>query len=336
MTGSNRSPVLKALSMSLAILACITLSTAYANYAERDDVKAFIDMMVDKHDYDRQLLTDWFRKAVKQEETIKSLDKPAEALPWHRYRKIFMTDKRIQGGIRFWQEHKDTLARAEATYGVPPEIITAIIGVETFYGKYKGKFPVFDTLTTIAFDYPKRASFFKKELEQYLLLIREEDLDAYTLKGSYAGALGKPQFISSSYRHYAVDFDNDGKRDLLNNTVDVIGSVANYFKRHKWKTGGAITVTASYRSSKPFADYAMKPEHSVSELSKHGLFPSQPVRPSALATPIQLEQPDHMEYWLGLHNFYVITRYNHSNLYAMAVYQLSQEIKQGMQQLAVK
>jgi len=310
--------------------------SAFANYAERDEVKQFINMMVDKHDYDRELLTTWFRKVVKQEETIRSLDKPAESMPWHRYRKIFMTDKRIDGGIKFWQENLETLQRAEKTYGVPPEIITAIIGVETFYGKYKGKFPVFDTLTTIAFDYPKRASFFKKELEQYLLLIREETLDAYTLKGSYAGALGKPQFISSSYRHYAVDFDNDGKRDLLDNTVDVIGSVANYFKQHDWKNGEPVTVTARYQSDKPFGKYSMKPEYRVSELSQHGVFPTQPVRPSSLATPVQLEQPDHMEYWLGLPNFYVITRYNHSNLYAMAVYQLSQGIKQGMQQLSAQ
>jgi len=304
--------------------------TTYAGYEEREEVKAFIDMMADKHNYDRAMLTEWFRKAVKQEATIKSLDKPAESMSWHRYRKIFMTEKRTNKGVEFWQANRETLERAEATYGVPPEIITAIIGVETFYGQYKGKFPVFDTLTTIAFDYPKRGSFFKKELEQYLLLIREEKLDAYTLKGSYAGALGKPQFISSSYRNFAVDFDGDGKRDLLNNTVDAIGSVANYFKAHNWKPGKPVTVTANYKSNKKFAEYDMKPKYSISELSAQGVFPSQPVLSSALATPIQLEQADHMEYWMGLHNFYVITRYNHSNLYAMAVHQLSQSIKQGI------
>jgi membrane-bound lytic murein transglycosylase B len=325
----NKQSIFKIIAVTLFCI-FIAQGSAYAGYEERDEVKTFISMMVDKHNYDRETLTDWFRKAVKQEETIKSLDKPAESMPWHRYRKIFMTEKRINQGIEFWRENKETLERAEATYGVPPEMITAIIGVETFYGKYKGKFPVFDTLVTIAFDYPKRASFFKKELEQYLLLIREEALDAHTLKGSYAGALGKPQFISSSYRHYAVDFDGDGKRDLLNNTADAIGSVANYFKQHGWNNDDPVAVTASYKSNKKFSEYAMKPEHSVSELSKHGIFPSQPVVTSALASPIQLEQANHMEYWLGLHNFYVITRYNHSNLYAMAAYQLSQSIKQGM------
>jgi len=326
---SNKLQMLKIFCITF-FFAFYFMSTANAGYEERDEVKAFITMMVEKHGYDRDMLTDWFRKAVKQEETIKSLDKPAESMPWHRYRKIFMTEKRINQGIQFWKDNKETLERAEKIYGVPPEMITAIIGVETFYGKYKGKFPVFDTLVTIAFDYPKRASFFKKELEQYLLLIREEELDAYTLKGSYAGALGKPQFISSSYRHYAVDFDGDGKRDLLNNTVDAIGSVANYFKQHGWNNGDPVTVSANYKSKKKFSSYGMKPKHSISELSKHGIFPSQPVMPSSLATPIQLEQQDHKEYWLGLHNFYVITRYNHSNLYAMAAYQLSQSIRQGM------
>ncbi|MEE8378961.1 MAG: lytic murein transglycosylase, partial [Gammaproteobacteria bacterium] len=167
----------------IILLSTLICGPVLAGYEERDDVKAFIVMMVDKHNYDKAMLSSWFSTVVKQEATIKSLNKPAESMDWHRYRKIFMTDKRIKGGIKFWQDNKTTLKRAESIYGVPPEIITAIIGVETFYGEYKGKFPVFDTLVTIAFDYPKRGSFFKKELEQYLLLIREEELDAYTLKG---------------------------------------------------------------------------------------------------------------------------------------------------------
>ena len=143
--------------------------------------------------------------------------------------------------------------------------------------------------------------------------------------------MGKPQFISSSYRHYAIDFDGDGKRDLLNNTADAIGSIANYFSEHGWKKDSPIAVTASYKSDQAFPEFDMKPKHTISELSKLGIFPSQPVLASLTATPIRLEQPDHGEYWLGLENFYVITRYNHSNLYAMAVYQLSQSIKNSMQ-----
>lgn len=317
--------------LSLLIAAPILVNPAYAGYEKREPVQQFIDMMVEKHDYSRLQLAIWFQQAVKQEETLKSLDKPAESMPWHRYRKIFMTDKRINEGIQFWKENQETLKRANELYGVPAEIITAILGVETFYGKYKGKYPVFDTLVTIAFDYPKRAKFFKKELEQYLLLIKEEALDARDLKGSYAGAMGKPQFISSSYRHYAIDFDGDGKRDLLNNTADAIGSIANYFSEHGWKKDSPIAVTASYKSDQAFPEFDMKPKHTISELSKLGIFPSQPVLASLAATPIRLEQPDHGEYWLGLENFYVITRYNHSNLYAMAVYQLSQSIKNSMQ-----
>lgn len=302
-------------------------STAQANYAQRDDVKAFIQEMHSKHGHDVEKLTRWFSNASRQEETLKAIAKPAEGLPWHKYRKIFMTEKRINKGVAFWKKHQTTLERAEQKYGVPPEIITAIIGVETFYGVYKGKHPAFDTLVTLAFDYPKRAAFFRKELEQYLLLVKEENLDAFALKGSYAAAMGMPQFISSSYRHYAVDFDNDGRRDLLENPVDAIGSVANYFKHHDWKKDGPVVASARYSAKKPFVKYALKPKHSISALSKHGLFPSQPVAPSALATPIELELTQGHEYWLGLHNFYVITRYNHSHLYAMAVYQLSQAIR---------
>ncbi len=301
----------------------------HAGYESRDDVKQFINMMHSKHQFDKAQLTQWFAKATKQTKTLQAIAKPAEGLPWHKYRKIFLTEKRTKKGVEFWKENRAALERAEKEYGVPPEIITAIIGVETFYGVYKGKYPAFDTLVTLGFDYPKRGKFFRSELENYLLLVREEELDAFDLKGSYAAAMGKPQFISSSYRHYAVDFDGDGKRDLLNNTTDAIGSVANYFKRHGWRAGETATITANYKGS-AFPEFKMKPTKSIASLSSSQVFPTQPVKTSALATPIQLELESGYEYWLGLHNFYVITRYNHSNLYAMAVYQLSQAIKQGM------
>lgn len=322
--------MLKQLLLILTIL-CITPSSALAVYEKRQDVQAFIDMMVKNHNFDRKQLTDWFARTKKQTATLEAISRPAEGLPWYKYRKIFLTEKRISKGIEFWKQNREILLRAEQTYGVPAEIITGIIGVETFYGVYKGKYPAFDTLVTLGFDYPKRGEFFRSELKEYLLLTREEGFDVFDLKGSYAAAMGKPQFISSSYRHYAVDFDGDNKRDLLNNTADAIGSVANYFKRHGWQAGGPITIRASFKGDK-FADYDMKPEHSISRLSKDAIFPIQPTKSSALATPIQLELEDGYEYWLGLHNFYVITRYNHSNLYAMAVYQLSQRIKQGMSQ----
>ena len=311
------------------LFAFLTSGQAVAEYESRDDVKQFMDMMHSKHQFDKLQLTDWFGKAKKQTQTLEAIAKPAESLPWHKYRRIFLTDKRTRQGIEFMREHWQTLMRAEQEYGVPPEIITAIIGVETFYGVYKGKYPAFDTLVTLGFDYPRRGEFFRSELENYLLLVREEGFDPFALKGSYAGAMGKPQFISSSYRHYAIDFDGDDKRDLLNNTDDAIGSVANYLKRHGWRPGEPVTVMASFRGEQ-FAEYDMKPEYSIGELSSDNLFPTQPVKTSELATPIQLQMEDGYEYWLGLRNFYVITRYNHSNLYAMAVYQLSRRIKQGM------
>ena len=301
-----------------------------AGYESRDDVRQFIDMMHNEHQFDKSQLLDWFSKVTRQTRTLEAVTKPAERLPWYKYRRIFLTDKRIRQGVTFMKEHWEVLTRAERQYGVPSEIITAIIGVETFYGAYLGKYPAFDTLVTLGFDYPKREKFFRSELENYLLLIREEGLDPFDIKGSYAAAMGAPQFISSSYRHYAIDFDGDGKRDLLNNINDTIGSVANYFKRHGWRTGEAITVMANFRG-RQFPEYDMKPIHSIDELFQQNLFPTQPVKSELLATPVRLELENGYEYWLGLHNFYVITRYNHSNLYAMAVYRLSQRIKQKIQ-----
>lgn len=327
-TGTNQ---LKQIGLPALIsaLALLFSATLYASYETRQDVKDFIGMMQEKHGYDTEQLTRWFARAEKQDASLKAIARPAEALPWYKYRKIFIRDSRIEQGIQFWKDNEETLNRAEATYGVPAEIIVGIIGVETSYGQYKGKFPVFDTLITLGFDYPKRGKFFRKELEEYLLLIREEGLDAFEMKGSYAGAVGKPQFISSSYRAYAVDFDGDGKRDLLNNTADAIGSVANYFRRHGWKQGETVIIRAEYKSSNKFPDLGMKPKKSIGELTRFDLFPLQPVKNSELAQPIRLELDNGHEHYLGLHNFYVITRYNHSNLYALAVYQLSQLIKQG-------
>lgn len=327
-TGTNQ---LKQIGLPALIsaLALLFSATLYASYETRQDVKDFISMMQEKHGYDAEQLTRWFARAEKQDASLKAIARPAEALPWYKYRKIFIRDSRIEQGIQFWKDNEATLKRAEATYGVPAEIIVGIIGVETSYGQYKGKFPVFDTLITLGFDYPRRGKFFRKELEEYLLLIREEGLDAFEMKGSYAGAVGKPQFISSSYRAYAVDFDGDGKRDLLNNTADAIGSVANYFRRHGWKQGQTVIIRAEYKSSNKFPDLGMKPKKSIGELTRFDLFPLQPVKNSELAQPIRLELDNGHEHYLGLHNFYVITRYNHSNLYALAVYQLSQLIKQG-------
>ena len=294
------------------------------------DVKGFIDEMVSKHHFDRAELTGLLEEARFRQDVIDLITRPAEAKPWHQYRRIFLQPARAEGGAAFWRDNRHDLLRAEQAYGVPPEIIVAIIGVETRYGANTGRHRVLDALSTLAFGYPPRSRFFRRELEQFLLMAREEGMIPTHPKGSYAGALGKAQFIPSSFRAYAVDFDGDGKRDLWESNADAIGSVANYFVRHGWRTGEPVTVRARKAGAdhQRFVDAGMKPSLRVKDLKAAGITTDTPVDPAALASLIKLETRDGHEYWLGLHNFYVITRYNHSNLYAMAVYQLSQEIQE--------
>ena len=309
-----------------ALLFMLVSLNAQADYSQRSDVQQFIDEMVEKHNFDRNDLELKFVLAKKLDGVLEAIAKPAEkVLTWREYRPIFVTSKRIGRGNDFLRAHHDILKRAEKEYGVPAEIITAIIGVETYYGRLSGKTQVFDSLVTLGFDYPPRSRFFLSELEQFLLLTREEDIDVSVVRGSYAGAMGMPQFISSSYREYAVDFDGDGKRDLWNSTADVIGSVANYFKVHGWKSGGQVVVPARVKGQIEETRNKLKPHTSISDLAAQGVVPEVAVDDSAKATVITLKGKRGKEYWLGLDNFYVITRYNHSALYAMAVYQLSQE-----------
>lgn len=310
--------------LSLSIMAPVNAE----DLTQRKEVSAFIDEMVRKHDFDRGELTQLFQHAKVRQKIIDAITRPAESKPWYKYRPIFVTDKRIRGGVEFWNKHEAELARAEKKFGVPAEIITAIIGVESYYGKHKGGYPVIESLSTLAFDYPKRGKFFRSELEQFLLMTREEKMDPLTVMGSYAGAMGQPQFISSSFRRYAIDFDGDGKRDLWHNTTDVIGSVANYFKVHGWTPGKTITVpvTASGKQVAQIVDKGIKPHSSVKQLSQQGIKASTSLAGDDKAALIKLEDKASDSYWLGLNNFYVITRYNHSPLYAMAVFQLGQEI----------
>jgi len=296
--------------------------------ADRSDVKGFIQEMVDKHQFDAKKLTTLFEDVVLKQKIVDAISRPAEGKPWFKYRPIFVTKTRIKEGVVFWNENEAILKAAEEKYGVPPEIIVAIIGVETRYGRHKGGYRVMDSLSTLAFAYPKRAKFFRSELEQYLLLTREEKLNPMEIKGSYAGAMGKSQFISSSYRHYAVDFDGDGKRDLWNNNADAIGSVANYFKRHKWQTGKAVAAPAIVGSNhiQVLVKKGYKPHSTVAELRERGVTAKIKVDLKAMGALVELKIPAGREYWLALNNFYVITRYNHSPLYAMAVHQLGQAI----------
>jgi len=284
--------------------------------------------MVAKHQFDRDQLTDLLTKARHRQDIIDAMSRPAEAKPWYQYRPIFVTEGRIRGGLDFWNANQQLLARVERELGVPAEIIVAIIGVETRYGANTGRYPILDALTTLGFSYPRRSGFFRGELEQFLLLSREEQLDPAAARGSYAGAMGKPQFIASSYRGYAVDFDQDGRRDLWNSTADVVASVANYLLRHGWEPGHPIAALARgvNGSHQGFVEAGTKPSIPLAELTAAGIGGSDDLPSDSLASLIRLETEDGDEYWIGLHNFYVITRYNHSNLYAMAVYQLSREI----------
>lgn len=306
-------------------------AAATSDYAKRQDVQQFIDEMASRYGYDRQLLSQQFASAKRLDNVLESISKPAErVLTWKQYRPIFIKEKRISGGRKFINENRALLERAERQYGVPKEIIAAIIGVETYYGKHTGKYRIFDSLTTLSFDYPPRAKFFKSELKAFLLLSKEEHISIDEMTGSYAGAMGMPQFISSSYRQYAVDFDGDGKRDLWHSLPDVIGSVANYFSVHGWQRGNSVVHRATVADTSVVPEKnKLKPYTSIAALRDQGVSVADGaiLDDGEMATLLRLKGAKGDEYWLGLNNFYVITRYNHSALYAMAVYQLSQKIK---------
>jgi membrane-bound lytic murein transglycosylase B len=303
--------------------------TAAADYSDNPQAQALIAEMVQEHGFEREQLQTLIDQAVRKDSILKAIARPAEKTkPWHEYRQIFVTDTRAEQGVEFYRRYAASLQRAEREYGVPADMIVSIIGVETRYGRNKGSYRVLDSLSTLAFDYPQRSSFFTSELKAYLLMTREQGLPADELKGSYAGAMGYGQFIPSSYRAYAVDFDGDGVVDIIGNPVDAIGSVANYFSRHHWRSAEAVTVAAEladvYR--RDWINDGLKPVHTAGELLAAGIKPLGEFNSDAAATAMEFEGAHGPEHWIGWHNFYVITRYNHSAMYAMSVYQLSQEI----------
>ena len=303
------------------------------SYLPRPDVQAFIGRMVSRHGFNKSQLKQLFGAVKQQESALEAIARPAEAKPWHEYREIFITPERIQEGVDFWNAHQRLLAKSERVYGVPAEIIVAIIGVESFYGQQGGDYPVFDTLVTLGFDYPPRGDFFRQELEQFLLLTAEEHLDISQIEGSYAGAMGMGQFISSSYRAYAVDFDGDGKRELWSSPADAIGSVASYFRAHGWIKGAPVAFPAQVQGAKYQSlleqSMDMEPTINASLLTSRGVRAQGAITGNARVALFEYDAGNRMRYWVGLNNFYVITRYNQSSLYAMAVYQLSQAIKQA-------
>jgi membrane-bound lytic murein transglycosylase B len=292
-------------------------------------VADFVTKMAASHHFDKAELTALFAQVDTQDgDILQQIAKPAEALPWHQYRKIFVTEARIDGGVKFWRENAQTLAEAERRYGVPAQIIVAIIGVETLYGQRTGKHRVIDALATLAFSYPPRHEFFASELEQFLLLCREEKRNPLEPLGSYAGAMGIPQFMPSSFRRYAADFNQDGRRDIWHDNADVIASVAHYFVQFHWQTGQAIAapVTATGERYKSVLNGNLKPDLRLGGLESLDLKISTPLALTDKVKIIELKQEQSEELWAVSDNFYCLTRYNHSPLYAMAVYQLSQAI----------
>jgi membrane-bound lytic murein transglycosylase B len=295
-------------------------------------VDAFIADVAERRGFNGAELRGLFERVERRAAVLEAVREPAEALPWAEYRPIFVTPERIEAGAAFAREHADLLERAEAAFGVPPAVITAILGVETFYGEQAGDHPVLETLATLAFAYPPRASFFRSELESFLLLAREEGLAPLELEGSYAGAMGMPQFIASSYRRYAVDFDGDGERDLWHSTADVVGSVGAYLARHGWQGGEAV----AHRADGGDGDYrelverGLEPSVSADELRAAGLSVEPMPAPRRRVTLVEVQGPDGRQLWVGRSNFYVITRYNHSPLYALAVHQVARGIERAL------
>ena len=298
----------------LALLGSLATAQAAVDLTQVDQ---FITKTAEKNKLDPQWVRSIIAQANHQQGIIDAMNKPAErTLRWFEYRKIFMTDKRVNQGVDFWEKHQEVIDKVSKESGVDPEYIVAIIGVETFYGRIKGNHKVLDALYTLAFDYPKRSPFFTKELEHFLLLANEQHVSALDAKGSYAGAMGYGQFMPSSYRSYAVDFEKDNKIDLLNNPQDAIASVANYLARHGWTAGGTVVTKI---------DKAQTIETKNNQLKPH-LKTKEAVDYTQLA--LKTTETD-TEYWQGFKNFYVISRYNHSHLYVMAVHQVAQAIKQA-------
>lgn len=297
--------------------------------ALRPEIKSFVTYMSNRHGYDVNALEDIFIQTNFRPEIIKLISAPATAISWNEYRKRFVNTQRIKGGFDFWNRYAAELALARKIYGIPEEIIVAIIGVETSYGASTGSYRIMDALTTLAFDFPRRADYFREELENYLLLAREQKFGLLDIKGSYAGAIGIPQFMPSSYRRYAVDLNRDGKIDLPGSAADAIGSVGNYLKEHGWEANKPIAVRAQARSEniQELLDTGIEPLHSIEKLREAGIIPLDSVPDDTLSSLLELKDQDKRQLWLGFKNFYVITRYNRSTFYAMSVLELAKAVR---------
>ncbi|WP_317931279.1 lytic murein transglycosylase B [Halioxenophilus sp. WMMB6] len=304
------------------------------DFSNHPETQKFIGEMVAEQQFDRAQLQAWFDQVERKQSVLDAIARPAEKVkPWKEYRQIFVTPTRIKQGVEFWRNNAQVLARAEQDFGVPKEIIVAILGVETRYGAHRGGYRVMDSLSTLAFEYPPRAAFFRKELKEFLLLAREQKKEPLTLMGSYAGAMGYGQFMPSSYRAYAYDYDGNGFTDIWDNPEDAIGSVANYFTRHGWQGGqpvvARVRVAGNYNAN--LLNDELEPDRTFSDVKAGGFIPLEDAHYPDPVRVFQLEGEHGAEFWLGMQNFYVITRYNRSSMYALAVFQLAQAVARDYQ-----
>jgi membrane-bound lytic murein transglycosylase B len=322
--------------LTLALVSILSTSCLAQQHpgAEEFAAKAASEYNLDKEEVLLMLQNARFKQSI-----VDAISRPAEAKPWYKYRPIFITDKRIKGGVEFWRENEALIAQASKKFAVDPQVIVAIIGVETFYGAITGSYRVLDALATLSFYYPDtgndRSEFFSKELMNFFVLGGEEEIPLEEVTGSYAGAMGLGQFMPSSYLEYAVDLDEDGRRDLWSSLPDVIGSVANYLHRHGWQLDQPVAFPAIVSGDADMDQVAkrdFKPQKTVAELAEDGFRTAQPVSDGTLAAIARLEEEDGDHFFVTFKNFYVITRYNRSPLYAMAVYELSEAIRSGYEE----
>ena len=327
-------------SLSLAILLSAFAATAWpaprAPYAAREDVRAFVQELVERHQFVKEELEYVFSRARREPAILRAIEPRArqERQPWGAYRTLFVNDRHIAHGVEFWRANRAALARAEQAYGVPAEVIVAIIGVETFYGRNTGRWRTVDALSTLAFDYPPRAAFFREELIQFLVFARNAGIDVFSVRGSFAGAIGIPQFMPGSLMRYAVDFDGDGTIDLRASAADAVGSVGHFLQQHGWQPGAPVLapVTVSGEAFLAFVDGGVEPKHTVAALAAAGaMAPELPPEARAVLLALENGREEAPEYRIGLPNFYVLTRYNRSTYYACAVMDLAASLRAALQ-----
>ena len=320
-------------------LTLVSVLSASCLAQQHPGAEEFAAKAASEYNLDQEEIILLLQNARFKQSIVDAISRPAESKPWYKYRPIFITEKRIKGGIKFWRKNEALIAQASEKFSVDPQVIVSIIGVETNYGGNTGSYRVLDSLSTLSFYYPDtgndRSDFFSRELMNFFILGGEEDLPMEEVTGSYAGAMGLGQFMPSSYREYAVDMDGDGRRDLWSSLPDVIGSVANYLHRHGWELGQPVTypaIMAADADMELVTRREFKPKKSIDEIAQGGFTSSEPVSGDMLAAVTRLEEKDGNHYFITFKNFYVITRYNRSPLYAMAVYELSEAIRNGFEQ----